>query len=387
MSAVVRAAALFIFTAAWVVGGAYASDRRVALVIGNAAYQSTAALHNTLNDADLMSKALRDVGFEVVDGRNLDKAGSDRALARFASAMQGADVTLFYFAGHGLQISGQNYLLPVDAQSQDEASLPFESVKLNDVIALLNQNGGVRIMLLDACRNNPFSALLGRKPGSRSVGAARGLARTERTQGMLVAYATQANETADDGAGGNSPFTQELVRAIHEPGVRVGDVFQNVVVRVHQRTEGRQTPEVSFSLVGEFFFNRAETEMEAWKKAAVSKDAQQLQAFIDRFPASSWGEAARTLMSALEADGSHEKVAEQLRLQNRRLEQALAGRLAPPPSPKEGVSKGDSASQPASAPPQQPRSKPGERSCSEILARIQLGEMTAADVDALKRCH
>jgi uncharacterized caspase-like protein len=459
MAAAVRTAALFLLIAAWAGNGAHAGEKRVALVIGNAAYTSTAALHNTLNDADMMSKALKDVGFEVVDGRNLDKAGSDRALARFAGVMQGADVTLFYFAGHGLQINGQNYLLPVDAQSQDELSLPFESIKLNDVIGLLGQNGGVRIMVLDACRNNPFSAFLAQKSGSRSVGGVtRGLARVERTQGMLVAYATQANEVAEDGAGGNSPFTQELVSAIREPGVRVGDVFQNVVMRVHQRTGGRQTPEVSFSLVGEFYFNHAETDLDAWKKAATSKDAQQLQAFITRFPTSSLVDSARALIDALETSGAREKAAEQLRLQKHkleqlqaqldqaqaserqkeaelaartraeqpherdrlsserdrlaaelegkrrrtaaietekaqlesersRLEQALAGRLAEAPSPRETVGKGYSAPQPVSSPPMQSRSKPGERSCSEILSRIQLGEMTAADVDALKKCR
>jgi uncharacterized caspase-like protein len=278
---------------------ALAAEKRIALVIGNAAYLSAPVLDNTMNDAQLMSDALRSVGFEVLDGRNLNKDGMGKFLRRFAKMLQGADAGLFYFAGHGLQFQGQNFLLPIDAVIEDEFGLRYEATRLEDVIATLHYASGIQILVLDACRNNPFVAQLARRAGNRDVSVSNGLAPVQRTQGMLVAYATQANDVAADGSGSNSPFTEALAREISQPGEEIATVFRNVQIQVHAATKGRQIPELSMSLLGNFYFNTGETDIEAWKKISMSNDALQLVTFIDRYPDSHWAGVARMRLAEL----------------------------------------------------------------------------------------
>jgi uncharacterized caspase-like protein len=290
---------LLAFAIALISGFAQASQRRVALVIGNAAYQSAPPLNNALNDAELMSSTLKNLGFDVLDGRNLTKNSMGKLLGNFARQLRGAEAGLVYYAGHGLQFEGQNYLLPIDAAIEDEVGLSFETIRLDDVTAALGYASGVQILVLDACRNNPFSAKLGRKSGTRDIGVRSGLAPISRTQGMIVAYATQANDVATDGEGANSPFTAALAREMESPGQEIATVFRKVQTQVYAATGGRQLPELSISLLGEFFIKAGESDLEAWKKASLSNDEEQLKAFMKAYPESGWIDAARTRLQEL----------------------------------------------------------------------------------------
>jgi hypothetical protein len=151
----------------------------------------------------------------------------------------------------------------------------------------------VQILVLDACRNNPFAALLARKQRSRDIAIRGGLAPIRRTQGMLIAYATQANDVATDGGGKNSPFTEALAHEIRRPGKEIAAVFRNVQVQVYTATKGRQLPELSISLLGDFYFNTGETDVDVWRKVSLSNNRQELAAFIKNYPESNWTESAR----------------------------------------------------------------------------------------------
>ena len=168
-----------------------APERRVALVIGNSSYRNAPVLPNTVNDAGDMAAALRKVGFEVIDGIDLDKRGMDALLTRFARLAQDADSAMFYFAGHGFQFNGENYLVPIEAKIEDEVGVQYETMRLNDVVTALNYAKGVKIMVLDACRNNPFVNQLARRQATRGFSVGSGLAPVARAQGMVIAYATQ----------------------------------------------------------------------------------------------------------------------------------------------------------------------------------------------------
>ena len=305
------------------------AEGRVALVIGNAAYANAPPLRNSRNDADDMSEQLRRLGFEVVDGRDLDSRGMRVALARFAQKLKGTAAALFYYSGHGLQIDGQNYLVPVDAQVDADSIMAFELVKLDDVIEALGYTTGTRLLVLDACRSNPFAKALAQRGGSRGGEITRGLARVEQTQGMLIAYATQPNAVAADGTGRNSPFTYALVREMQEPGIEVGTLFRHVAVNVNRDTRGQQTPELSVSLLGDFYLNPQESDIDAWRKMGPSASVDTLKAFISKFPSSSLIDVARAKIDTIENANERERLVTEYREKERRLrldlEQAEAG--------------------------------------------------------------
>src|SRR6185369_8676003 len=219
----------------------------VGLVVGNGAYRSVPELDNSRNDADDISEQLKRVGFAVIDGRDLDRSAMYAALGRFAQRVRDTDAGLVYYSGHGMQINGQNYLVPVDLKI-GSAFTPFDLIKLDDVVEALNYTAGVKLLVLDACRDNPFANSLQQNKSSRG-GATRGLAKIERSQGMLIAYSTQSNSVAADGVGRNSPFTAALVREMQVPGLEVATVFRRVAVNVNRETQGAQTPELSVSLL------------------------------------------------------------------------------------------------------------------------------------------
>ncbi|HEV7261183.1 MAG TPA: caspase family protein [Bosea sp. (in: a-proteobacteria)] len=279
---------------------AAATERRVALVIGNSGYSNAPVLPNTVNDARDMAAALRKVGFEVVDGVNLDKRGMDQAVTRFARLAQDADAVMFYYAGHGFQFNGENYLVPVEARVEDEVSVQYETTRLNDVMTALNFSKGVKIMVLDACRNNPFVSQLAKRQATRSFSVGNGLAPVARAQGMVIAYATQANDVAADGIGRNSPFTAALVREIEQPGLEVATMFRRVQKSVYDATNGRQTPELSLSLLGDFYLNREETDSDVWRRIRASDDPAAFNAFIQRYPTSFFTIDARTRLDLIE---------------------------------------------------------------------------------------
>lgn len=279
---------------------AAATERRVALVIGNSSYSNAPVLPNTVNDARDMAASLRKVGFEVVDGVNLDKRGMDQAVTRFARLAQDADAVMFYYAGHGFQFNGENYLVPVEARVEDEISVQYETTRLNDVLTALNFSKGVKIMVLDACRNNPFVSQLAKRQATRGFAVGTGLAPVARAQGMVIAYATQANDVAADGIGRNSPFTAALVREIEQPGLEVATMFRRVQKSVYDATSGRQTPELSLSLLGDFYLNREETDSDVWRRIRASDDAAAFTAFIQRYPTSFFTIDARTRLDLIE---------------------------------------------------------------------------------------
>ncbi len=229
-----------------------AAEKRVALVVGNSAYRNVAPLDNPKNDAALMAETLRGLGFALVGGSaqlNLDKAGLDVAVQVFGAQLQGADVALFYYAGHGIQLRGANYLVPVDANPTKEADVDFQMLDSNTVLRQMESAGGrLNLAILDACRNNPFGAR-----GLRATDS--GLAQMHAPEGTLISFATQPGAVAQDGTNGNSPFTRALARTIRRPGLDVFRTFNEVGLAVTKATGGAQQPWVSSSpITGEFYF-------------------------------------------------------------------------------------------------------------------------------------
>lgn len=224
------------------------AEKRVALVIGNSAYEHVAALPNPRNDAEQIASMLKSLGFSVHHKQDLGKADMDRTLAAFTDAAAGADVAAVFFAGHGLEVNGVNYLIPVDSQLKTDRTLTFEAVSLNQVLVALDDVKGIRIVLLDACRDNPFTQSMKRGASTRSIG--RGLARIETSSGTLVSFAAKAGQIAADGDGPNSPFTTALLKNLSEPGLDIGLLFRKVRDSVYQATGGAQEPFVSASLTG-----------------------------------------------------------------------------------------------------------------------------------------
>jgi formylglycine-generating enzyme required for sulfatase activity len=224
------------------------SEKRVALVIGNAGY-AVGRLNNPVLDARAMAQTLRGLGFEVLAHENLDYRKMQRAVADFGEKISGGGVGLFYYSGHGLQVSGRNFLVPVDADIKSERYVPSETLDVDSVLAQMQEaKTRVNIVILDACRNNPFA--------QRFRGGSRGLAAIDAPAGTYMAYATAPGNVADDGdPGKNGVYTAELLRSLREPGLKIEDVFKRVRAGVLDRTGRRQNPWDASSLTGDFFFN------------------------------------------------------------------------------------------------------------------------------------
>jgi formylglycine-generating enzyme required for sulfatase activity len=251
--------------------GPASAEKRVALVVGNGAYTNIPKLDNPANDARLMADTLRALGFSLAGGGpqlNLDETGFRRAVQAFGDALAGADVALFYYAGHGVQVRGNNYLVPVGANPVKEADVDFQMLDTNVVLRQMESSGArLNLVILDACRNNPFG---GR--GLRSSGA--GLAQMQAPQGTLISFATQPGNVAIDGTGRNSPYTQALADAIRKPGVDIFRTFNEVGLTVASATGGVQQPWVSLSPIkGDFYFVPKPAEP-APKQAAPDAAAQ-----------------------------------------------------------------------------------------------------------------
>ena len=223
-----------------------AAPHRAALVIGNGNYPS-APLSNPVNDAKDMATALRSLGFDVTEVTNATQREMNRAITLFGSKLRADSVALFFYAGHGIQAKGKNYLLPIDASIQHEGSLRSEGVDVDAVLDQIASTGSqVNIVVLDACRNNPFERKF------RSVGG--GLAQIDAPKGTLIAYATAPGKTASDGSGKNGLYTQELLQALRQPGAKVEEVFKKVRIEVARGSNDAQIPWESSSLTGDFYF-------------------------------------------------------------------------------------------------------------------------------------
>jgi hypothetical protein len=273
-------------------------ERRVALVIGNSEYKnSSLSLTNPKNDATAMAAVLKSLDFEVQLVTDVGKRDMDGVLERFARLSVNADSALFYYAGHAIQHNGKNYLMPVDVELEDEISVRYNLVPIDDVRSALDRVSGVRIMILDACRNNPIADRLNRVAGgadrldrvasgggqTRGLVSTRGLARIDKTQGMVVAYATAADDVALDGNNTvNSPFTAALIKAMQEPGLEIGTLFRRVARDVNDATGGRQRPETSISLLSDYYLNQSDRKI--WEEMRETADIPQILEFLRRYP-------------------------------------------------------------------------------------------------------
>ena len=226
---------------------ALAQQHRTALVIGNATYE-TGPLRNPVNDATDMAALLQRLGFEVALLKDAKLRAMEEAIETFSQKLRKGGVGLFYFAGHGVQVAGENYIVPIGARISREQDIRFETVQVGRILGGMEDAGNdVNLIILDACRDNPFAR-------SFRSGAQRGLAVSQAVRGSLMAYATAPGKTAADGNSRNGVYTQQLLRHMATPGMKVEDVFKRVRLSVEDATNGQQTPWETTSLRGDFYF-------------------------------------------------------------------------------------------------------------------------------------
>lgn len=309
---------ILLFLAVTAVPAVADTERRIALVVGNGAYRHVDHLPNPPRDAAGVAAALRRVGFDVIETVDADREEFRAALRRFSERLAGAQVGLFFYAGHGMQVGAQNYLLPVDAALAHETDLSFEAISLQLVLDLMERTPRTSLVFLDACRDNPLARNLARSLGaSRSAAVGSGLASVTASIGMLVAYATQPGNVALDGEGGNSPFTRALIESLETPGLEVRALMTEVRRSVIEETGGRQVPWDHSSLTGPFYFADAPpdpprsdpapdppaagTETELWRAVEDSGDPELLEHFLEQFPDGVFAPVARKRLAALRA--------------------------------------------------------------------------------------
>jgi uncharacterized caspase-like protein len=254
-----------------------AAEKRVALVVGNSNYAQVGTLANPANDANDIASALKAAGFEVILGIDVDKREFDTKVRNFADILEDADAAIFFYAGHGLQVAGRNFLLPVDARVQTERDLDFDAVNLDFVLKQmeLGRADKTNIVFLDACRDNPFTRNLARSMGTRSASIGKGLAQVDTGVGTFIAYSTQPGNVALDGTGRNSPFTAALAKRVREPDRNLTSVMTEVRKDVLAATGGKQVPWDHSALTGEFYFQPNTGERSATR--GVGEDPEALQ--------------------------------------------------------------------------------------------------------------
>jgi uncharacterized caspase-like protein len=280
---------------------------RVALVVGNSAYRHTPKLENPKNDAADMGAALKKLGFHVIEGFDLDKEAFDAKVRDFADALKGADVGVFFYAGHGMQASGQNYLVPVDAKLTAVSALSIETVRLDLVQQAMEREAKTNLLFLDACRDNPLARNLARAVGAQPPEIGRGLAPVESGAGTLIGFSTQPGNVALDGAGRNSPFSGALVRHLGASNKDLNAILIAVRNDVMRQTDRKQVPWEHSALTRRFYFNPAiQTSAAAratqlrWSEAADAWSATRdtasfavLDAFVARYGDTFFAELAR----------------------------------------------------------------------------------------------
>src|SRR5437762_154021 len=233
------------------------ADRRIAFVVGNGAYKNVAQLPNPAIDAQAMAAVLRNVGFEVVEGTNLTRDKMTERLLEFGKKAQGADVAVFFYAGHGIAIGGTNYLLPIDADIKSEMDVKLgAAINIDLTLDQTMSDAKVKLVFLDACRDNPFTAKIKSNSATRSVNVQTGLAEMKSGEGTLIAFATGPGQTALDGQeGSNSPFTRALLANITTPGVDIQQAMTKVRAQVNEETHKGQLPWGHTNLIGSVYLN------------------------------------------------------------------------------------------------------------------------------------
>lgn len=244
---------------------AHAVEQRVALVVGNGAYEIVPDLPNPTRDASAIATKLQELGFTVIEGYDLDVYSLQQKVREFSKAARTADMTLFYYAGHGMGVEGKNYIVPIDARFEDAAALEFETVELDTIMRQMHASNGVSLVFLDACRDNPdMSNAVARSlsQGTRSVSVGKGLVAVEVSdngKGTAIAFATSPGDVAYDGIGQHSPFTQALLTHLDKPNTSISEIMAHVTGDVRNATNDRQKPWLRASLTGPVYLKRHDT--------------------------------------------------------------------------------------------------------------------------------
>jgi uncharacterized caspase-like protein len=286
------------------------AEKRIALVIGNSAYQHTPELKNPRNDAADVAAALRALKFEVIEGLDLDKRAMEVTIRKFSASLKKADVGVLFYAGHGIQVAGQNYLVPIDARLDDASGLDFEMIRLDLIHRTMERETKTNIIFLDACRDNPLSRNLARAMGTRSTDIGHGLAAVESGVGTLISFSTQPGNVALDGDGRNSPFATSLVKRISAQGEDVSSILINVRNDVMQSTNNRQIPWEHSALRSKLYFGdpsgpadstnsagkQAEVELASWSAAKASGSISGLEYYLQRYPHGAFAGSAKLLI-------------------------------------------------------------------------------------------
>ncbi|MEG3619790.1 SUMF1/EgtB/PvdO family nonheme iron enzyme [Magnetovibrio sp. PR-2] len=282
------------------------AEKRVALVIGNNAYETLPPLQNAKKDAQDMAAKLKGLGFDVILQTNASKRDIGRALADFEGRLAGADAGLVFYAGHGIQADGINYLVPSDSRIEEEADLRFEGINSQEfLLTMKNAGAPVNVVILDACRDNPLP--------KRSRSGVRGLAVQAvptGVKGVAMLYSAGPGETAADGAlGGNGVFTGELLKSMDAPGKTIEQVFKDTARRVNVATHGKQTPWINASLTGDFYFQQGNhrpsqatlpvapqnsAEVVFWQSISNSQNASDYEAYLQQFPQGTFAPLAKS---------------------------------------------------------------------------------------------
>jgi len=308
------------------VAGAAKAEKRVAFVVGNGTYKNVAALPNPPIDAKSMAGALRKIGFEVVEGTNLTRDKMTEKLLDFGKKAQGADVALFFYAGHGIAISGTNYLLPIDADIKSEMDVKLgAAINIDLTLDQTMSDAKVKLVFLDACRDNPFAAKIKANSGAtRSVSVQTGLAEMKSGEGTLIAFATGPGQTALDGKeGANSPFTRALLVNVTQPGVEIQQAMTKVRAQVNEETNKGQLPWGHTNLIGTVYLNGApaptaagavpaavsaasggEVELEFWRSIRESNKPEELNAYLSNYPNGQFRSLALGRIASLESGPS-----------------------------------------------------------------------------------
>jgi len=305
------------------------ADKRVAFVVGNGAYKNVAQLPNPPIDAKAMAAVLRNVGFDVVEGTNLTRDSMTERLLEFGKKAQGADVAVFFYAGHGIAISGTNYLLPVDADIKSEMDVKLgAAINIDLTLDQTMSDAKVKLVFLDACRDNPFAAKIKSNASTRSVSVGSGLAEMKSGEGTLIAFATGPGQTALDGhEGANSPFTRALIDNITQPGVEIQQAMTKVRAEVNEQTNKGQLPWGHTNLIGSVYLNPApapvvagapanagpalastagsnDVELEFWRSIKDSKKPEELNAYLSSYPNGQFRSLALSRIASLENPGN-----------------------------------------------------------------------------------